>query len=74
MPITTDITEHDLFGPIIRSARVEGERTLLRNMIGQRYGAIPAWAVQRLESMAAPDLERLGLRLLDSPSLEDLFA
>jgi hypothetical protein len=49
------------------------ERTLLLNMIAKRFGSVPVWTVQRLESLDAPELE-LGLRLLDARTLEDLFA
>jgi predicted transposase YdaD len=81
MPITTDIMEHDLLGPIMKSAkaaglvegRLEGERTLIQNQIRKRFGPAPAWAVRRIESMPAQELDLLALRLLDSPSLEDLF-
>jgi hypothetical protein len=35
---------------------------------------VPAWAAERIESLAIAELEKLAVRLLDAPTLEDLFA
>ena len=73
MPITEDIIDHDLLGPLIRRGRLEGERTLVIRQIEQRFGSVPEWAQQRLVAMSAPEIEETGLRLLDARSLEDLL-
>ena len=73
MPILTDFAEHDLFGPMLKSARAEGERELLLAQAGKRFGAVPDWATERINSLGAPELKQVGLRLLDADSLEDLF-
>nr|MDQ2901455.1 DUF4351 domain-containing protein [Acidobacteriota bacterium] len=52
----------------------QGELTLLRRQIEKRFGAVPAWAEERLSSRPPADLEALGVRLLDAKSLEDLLA
>ncbi|MGI8989175.1 MAG: DUF4351 domain-containing protein [Bryobacteraceae bacterium] len=57
----------------MRQGVQQGELTLLRRQIEKRFGAVPAWAEERLSSRPA-DLETLGVRLLDAKSLEDLLA
>jgi len=51
----------------------KGERTLITRQIGKRFGSVPDWVRPRLESLSVPELEALALRLLDAPTLEDLF-
>lgn len=34
---------------------------------------MPAWAEERLTNWPAQDIEELGVRLLDAPSLEELL-
>lgn len=81
MPILDDIMDHDLLGPAIRrglqqgraEGRVEGERTVVLRLIEKRFGAVPAWARQRLVAMSGHEVEETALRLLDARSLEDLL-
>jgi Domain of unknown function (DUF4351) len=69
VPILNDIMEHKVFGPLIR----EGELTLLRRLLEQRFGELPDWAEARLAGRSSSELEELGLRLRDAPSLEELL-
>jgi hypothetical protein len=69
MPIYIDILENKVLGREFK----RGERTLLRGQIEKRFGALPAWVDERLADKTVPELEDLGLRVLDAPSLEDLF-
>lgn len=73
MPILDDIMDHDFLGPLIRRGRMEGEQNLFRRLIEQRFGAIPAWAQQRLDAMSASEVEDTSLRLRDARSLEELL-
>ncbi len=77
MPITEDITDHDIIGPAIRQGRQEGrqegEMNLLRRQIGKRFGDLPAWVDKRLTELSSAELEELSLRFLDAVSLDDLF-
>jgi len=50
------------------------EQTIVMRQIEKRFGAIPAWARQRLEAMSAGELEETALRLLDVQSLESLLS
>ena len=54
--------------------RAEGERVVILCQIGKRFGSVPEWALERVESMDAPELEKLALRLLDAPTIGDLLA
>ena len=51
----------------------QGESTLLRRQLERRFGTLPAWAVQKLESADQATLEAWGVGLLDAESLEDLL-
>jgi len=85
MPIDLDIREHEVLGPMIiaaeRQAELKGERkgelrgelTVLRRVIGKRFGAIPGWAEERLASRSTAQLEELIERVLDAQSIEDLM-
>jgi Domain of unknown function (DUF4351) len=53
--------------------RHEGELIILRRQIEKRFGALPAWAEEQLAGKSLPELEQLGVRLLDAGSLEDLL-
>ena len=78
MPILDDIMDHDLLGPAIRQGREEGlhqgELRLLRFQIQERFGTIPEWASQRLETFTSSELEQMALKLFNAETIEDLFA
>jgi len=81
MPIDVDIREHEVLGPMFREERregrqewrQEGELTILLRLIEKRFGALPAWAAEKLASLPARDLEDLSVRVLDAPSVEELL-
>ena len=81
MPILDDIMDHDLFGPKIRKGieigrqegRQEGERQIVLRQITKRFGPPPEWANRRLTEAPIEEVEAIALRLLDSPTLEDLL-
>jgi hypothetical protein len=73
MPILDDIMDHDLLGPAIRRGRIKGAQTIVMLQLEKRFGAVPAWARQRLEAMSTTDIEEAALRLLDARSLEELL-
>ena len=73
MPILDDIMDHDLLGPAIRRGMAIGEQTIVLRLIEKRFGAIPAWARQRLDAMSASEIEETALRLLDAQSLDALL-
>jgi hypothetical protein len=53
--------------------KIEGKIEVLRRQIEKRFGAIPEWAEQRLNSQSVADLETLSVRLLDAKRLEELL-
>jgi hypothetical protein len=77
MPILNDIMDHKVLGREykrgLQQGLQQGELTVLRRLIEKRFGAIPAWADERLSSHSAAELEALSVRLLDANSLEDLL-
>jgi hypothetical protein len=73
MPILNDIMDHEVIGPAIRKGRLEGERYIVLRQITRRFGPLPTAARKRIESLTAPKLERISLRLLDAGSLDELL-
>ena len=52
----------------------EGQVGLLRRQIERRFGPLPAWAEQDLQAAPREVLEKIGIRLLEAESIEQLFA
>jgi hypothetical protein len=57
-----------------RKGRQEGEAALLRRLLERRFGALPAWARDRIAAADTAMLEDWGLRVLDAGSLDDVLA
>ena len=53
--------------------RVEGEARLLRKLLEHRFGTLPAWASDKLNSAAEQDLESWAEAVLSAPSLETVL-
>ena len=81
MPITDDIRDHDLLGPVYKRGFQEGfDRgfkrgvlNIVRREIEKQWGTIPSWADQRLAQLSATQLEDSILRLLDVNTIEELL-
>jgi len=73
MPITIDLMKNKVIAREYRRGVQEGESTLLRRLIEKRFGALPAWAEEKLASRSTSEIEDLGVRVLDAQSLEDLL-
>jgi len=82
MPILNDILDHEVLGREYKKGlqvgaqqgRQEGKLDLLRHQIEKRFGPLPSWAEQRLAQLPIPEIETIGLRLLDAKSLEELLS
>ena len=74
MPILLDIMDDEVFGPLIRKGRVEGQVEMLTSLIEKRFGRVPPAISQRIAALKPAQLKRAGLRLLDAQRIEDLFA
>ena len=51
----------------------QGAATLLRRLLTRRFGPLPEWVEQRLTQSGQADLERWADRVLDAPTLADVF-
>jgi len=50
-----------------------GEARILRRQLTRRFGPLPDWAEQRLQSAPPADLERWAERVLDAPTLDAVW-
>jgi len=73
MPIDLDIREHELFKAARQEGRQEGEMTILRRVIEERFGALPKWAAEKLASLPASKLEDLSVRVLYAKGVDELL-
>jgi hypothetical protein len=74
MPITEDIMDHDVIGPLLRQGRAEGQMEIVLSQIEKRFGRIPPAISRRIAALKPAQLKRVGLRLLDARRIEDLFS
>ncbi|HEX4807983.1 MAG TPA: DUF4351 domain-containing protein [Bryobacteraceae bacterium] len=84
MPIEVDLDE--VFGDYLEARASkwreqgreqgleQGRHSIIRRLMVNRFGPIPAWADDRLKALQGEQLEELGVRVLDAKSLEDLFS
>jgi len=53
--------------------RLEGESKLLRKQLEHRFGDLPNWAINKLNSAPEQNLEAWGEAVLTAPTLEAVF-
>jgi len=51
----------------------KGESKLLTRQLERRFGALPAWAAEKLSNATEPALEAWGEAILSAPTLEAVF-
>jgi hypothetical protein len=56
-----------------RKGLQEGEARLLLRLLESRFGDLPQWVRDRVQQAAVSQLDHWGERLLDAPTLADLF-
>ena len=52
---------------------VTGEAKLLKKLLEKRFGALPSWAITKLESAAEEELETWGEAILTADTLHTVF-
>ena len=57
----------------IEIGRVEGESKLLKRQLERRFGALPAWAIEKLSSASEQTLDVWGEAVLTALTLEAVF-
>ncbi|MBF0136911.1 MAG: DUF4351 domain-containing protein [Magnetococcales bacterium] len=50
------------------------EVTLLTRQLQRRFGELPKWASEKLAEADPSTIEEWGVRILDAPTLESVFA
>ena len=64
-----DIMENKVLGPAI----LKGEAKMLASQLEKRFGTLPDWVTEKLESAKEPDLMAWGERVLSAQTLNDVF-
>ncbi|MFN0103942.1 MAG: DUF4351 domain-containing protein [Bryobacteraceae bacterium] len=74
-----DVMENKVLGPLIRQqfeqgeqkGRQEGRQDLLQEQLTEKFGSLPVWVLERLQSASTEDLHTWAKRILGSTTLED---
>jgi hypothetical protein len=69
MPVFNPIMDNKVLGREIK----RGMHIVLRRLIEDRFGPVPDWAVTKIDSCSAAELETLCVQLLHVQSLEELL-
>jgi hypothetical protein len=56
----------------VAKGREEGQRRLIRAQLENRFGPLPAAAVEKIRTLPAEQLEGLGIALMTAESLAEL--
>jgi hypothetical protein len=57
-----------------REGKKDGMRDLLVALMQDKFGQLPDWALERLETADPDSIEKWGCALLNQNSIEDVFA
>ena len=66
-----DLRENAVVRPLIEEGRQQGRQDLLLDLLAEKFGALPAWASERVHKASAGELDRWARRVLRSTTLED---
>lgn len=73
VPITLDLMENRVIGPMLRKAQSEGRLEVIRHQLIKRFGPLPEWAEKKLGKLKPTRIRVLSEKLLDATSLEELL-
>jgi Domain of unknown function (DUF4351) len=73
VPILNNILENKVLGREYKRGLEEGERILIQRQLEKRFGTLPAWTSRQLAQLSEDELSSVAVRLLDTPTLEELF-
>ena len=70
-----NLMENKVLAPLIlkqfEAGRQEGRQDMLQEMLAEKFGMLPAWALDRLRGASAEDLHVWAKRILQSGTLEE---
>lgn len=64
-----DLMENKIIGPAIR----QGIGRMVHRLLERRFGPVPDWALEKLNSASPDELEEWGLRVESAETLEKVF-
>jgi hypothetical protein len=77
MSMTFNIETDKIIGPYyrkgVKTGKVQGRAAMLRRMIRAKFGSLPKWAADHIATCSPQQIDGLGVRLIGSSSLEQLF-
>jgi predicted transposase YdaD len=79
--LTGDLRDNAVIRPLIDEARQEGfeggrqegRRRVVLILLAEKFGVVPAWAAQRVQSATSDQLNQWALRVLHDTTVEDVL-
>jgi hypothetical protein len=69
MSVTTDITKNEFVQDVVRASLAK----MLRGQLETKFGTLPKWVDQRLESATSVQVERWSKKILSADTLEGVL-
>ena len=74
-----NVMENKVLGPMMRQkfeqglqkGLEQGQQKMLRHQLTDKFGPLPAWAIQRLQSAPHSQLHAWGRRILHTTTLDE---
>ena len=66
-----NLMENKVLGPLILERERKGAQELLQDLLTEKFGSLPAWAMERLQTASVEDVHTWAKRVLHSTTLED---
>lgn len=73
MSVLIDPMQDEFCRELYQKGRAEGEATFLLRVLAQRFGAVPAWALDKVTAANEEQLSVWNDRALQAASVEDLL-
>jgi predicted transposase YdaD len=75
--LNVDLRDNAVVRPLIEEGRQEGQqagrRSLLLNLLRAKFGVVPDWAAQRVQSASIDQLDQWAPKVLDDTTLDDIL-
>jgi hypothetical protein len=72
--LNLDLRDNAVVRPLIEEGRQEGVRALLLDLLAEKFGAVPTWAAERLQTATSEQLDRWARSVLRATTLDEVIS
>jgi hypothetical protein len=73
MGSTTDLTQNEFVQEVIQDAVRDAQAGLLRGLLTTKFGRLPKWVDDKLETASSVQVERWSKKILSADTLEGVL-